>query len=304
MAKALGISHEYLELEPVGVPPELVLQRYILAGEARVDHISGYLDGFRLWNELALAGVAGIVRGDESFGYKAVRDARGARFKAGLILWEDHVGLPHLQDLDLGHLGEQRIPDSLQQRQGESSADWRDRLYSAFRIPAILAALSELKSAYVEIANPLLLRQIAELARTLPAHLRTDKKLARDVAFEKGIAVPFADSNTIASPEEALESLEMMHLLIDELASGHARRVLPPSFLAWATGLLQDLAGRTGRSKNRSFKRRLRPLLPLSLLSAWTPDSSARVLGVRRLALRTTLISRIAAQLRQDAAAQ
>ena len=304
VAKALGIPHEYLELEPVGMPPELVLQRYVLAGEARVDHISGYLDGFRLWNELALAGVAGVVRGDESFGYKAVRDARGARLRAGLVLWEDHAGLPQLRELDLGHLGEQRLPDSLYQRQGESPADWRDRLYSAFRIPAILAALNELKSAYVEIANPLLLRRIAELARTLPAHLRTDKKLARDVAFEKSIVVPFADSNAIASPEAALESPEMMNLLIDGLASGNARRVLPPSFLAWLTGLLQEPLRRTDPPRKRSFKRSLRRLLPRSLPSVWKQDSSARVPGARRLALRTALISQIAARLRQDAAVQ
>jgi asparagine synthetase B (glutamine-hydrolysing) len=304
VAKALGVSHEYLELEPVGMSPERVLHRFVLAGEARVDHISGYMDGFRLWSELAQANVAGVVRGDESFGYKAVRDARGARFRAGLILWEDHVGLPHLQDLDLGHLGEQRIPDSLWQRQGESPADWRDRLYSAFRIPAILAALSELKSAYVEIANPLLLRRIAELARTLPAHLRTDKRLAREVASKKGIAVPFADSIAIASPEEALESPGVMHSLIEELASSDANKVFPPAYLVWVTGPLQELSCRVGSPKKRSFKRDLRRLLPRSLVSSWTQDSIARVPSVRRLALRTILVTRIAARLRQDAAAQ
>jgi len=59
--------------------------------------------------------------------------------------------------------------------------DWRDRLYQQYRVPFLLAALSDLKLGYVEIVNPLLSDSVIDLIRQLPDSLRTHKVLLRNI---------------------------------------------------------------------------------------------------------------------------
>jgi hypothetical protein len=92
------------------------------------------------------------------------------RTKTGLHFWSDFANVRGLVEF-----GDQALPAYLVQRDSESLESWRDRLYHQFRIPALLAALSDLKVPYVEITNPLLSRQLVTFVRTMPDHLRTSK---------------------------------------------------------------------------------------------------------------------------------
>ena len=65
---ATASSTSLLYLDGPDADLETTLPRFVAANEGRNDEIAGYLDGFALWRDLALAGVQGIIRGDESFG--------------------------------------------------------------------------------------------------------------------------------------------------------------------------------------------------------------------------------------------
>lgn len=60
-------------------------------------------------------------------------------------------------------------------------SDWRDRLWLQFRTPYVTAALDDIKTAYVEIVNPLLCREVVETVQRLPIVLRENKIVFRQI---------------------------------------------------------------------------------------------------------------------------
>jgi hypothetical protein len=302
VADYLGVRHEYFETDPADEPAEQILERFLVAGEGRVDKIFGYLDGFALWSTLAARGMVGTIRGDHGFGHRTVTNAEEARLRVGLTLWSDFRDVPALGELDLPHLADQRLPAALEQRSGEAPPDWRDRLFHAFRIPTVYAALNELKSAYGEIASPFLVRRLVELARTHPEGLRTWKKLFRDVAAEVSIPVPYADAHGTASADEALGHPAMREVLLDELSSARARDVLSPKFVALVTARFPQRSNpRRGSRPYAALKRSLKRVFPGKLSSGLKRGPDFHYLPGKRLALRAFLISRMAARFCSDA---
>src|SRR5690606_37984910 len=92
LAERVGVAHEYLVVEATAEPRERFLERFLVAGEGRIDSLGGYVDGFDIWKRLYDAGVEGIVRGDEAFGWKPVRTERDVRDSVRLTLLEDILG--------------------------------------------------------------------------------------------------------------------------------------------------------------------------------------------------------------------
>src|SRR5690606_32833090 len=111
----------------------------------------------------------------------------------------------------------QEIPNYLKRGQNESIEKWRDRLYHSFRLPNILAALNETKSAYVEIVNPLLSHSVLEFVRSLPDHLRTDKKLFKRIVEKREKKIPFASFNANISHKDQLKRKEMVDYFIETI---------------------------------------------------------------------------------------
>jgi hypothetical protein len=302
VADYLGVRHEYFETDPADEPAEQILERFLVAGEGRVDKIFGYLDGFALWSTLAARGMVGTIRGDHGFGHRTVTNAEEARLRVGLTLWSDFRDVPALGELDLPHLADQRLPAALEQRSGEAPPDWRDRLFHAFRIPTVYAALNELKSAYGEIASPFLVRRLVELARTHPEGLRTWKKLFRDVAGEVNIPVPYADAHGTAGADAGLGYPAMREVLLDELASARARDMLSPKFVALVTARFPQRSNpRRGSRPYAALKRSLKRVFPGKLSSGLKRGPDFHYLPGKRLALRAFLISRMAARFCSDA---
>src|SRR5690606_39543522 len=119
-------------------------------------------DGFELWKRFRAAGVDGVSRGDQAFGAHAVETPREARHSVGLLTLEDHFSTEMLKRLDAPR---QTFPAEFAQRTDEPLIDWRDRLRQDFRLPAVLAALTDLKAAYVEVLNPLLCESVLAINR-------------------------------------------------------------------------------------------------------------------------------------------
>jgi asparagine synthetase B (glutamine-hydrolysing) len=302
VATFLGVPHQYFETDLMDGLADRILDRFLIAGEGRGDQIFGYMDGFELWRSLSLAGTVGIIRGDHGFGHRVVSNPDEARLRVGLKLWSDYQDVPALADLNMKHLEEQRIPAPLEHHPGESAADWRDRLFHAFRVPSVYAALNELKSAYVEIVSPLLVRRLVELARTHPEHLRTGKKLFRDVTSEDSIPVPYADAHATADADAALGHPSMVEQLLDEIFSARAREIFSSEFAAFVAERLRG----PDKSRRRSspLTRALKRALPKQLTKPFAGRPAWRTLSGKRLALRAFLISRMSERLRMDARAR
>jgi hypothetical protein len=305
VAAFLGVRHQYFETDVTATVADRILDRYLVAGEGRVDSIFGYMDGFELWRSLSLSGTVGIIRGDHGFGHRVVSSPDEARLRVGMTLWSDYRNVPTLADLNLKHLEEQRIPAALEHQSAESVADWRDRLFHAFRMPAVYAALNELKSAYVEIVSPLLLRRLVELARTHPEHLRTGKKLFREVTAEDNIPVHYADAHATESPDAALGHPSVVEELLDEVASVRAREILSSDFASFVAERVRGPdKSRRRSSPYASLKRALKQTLPKQLTRPLAGLPAWRTMSGKRLALRAFLISRMSERLRMDARAR
>jgi hypothetical protein len=229
LARHYGLSHRFLPIEVSKEPRERLIERFLVAGEGRTDRLSGYLDGFEIWRVFAEQGCAGVIRGDEAFGWNAVRSEADVLRECGITRLD---GLLGWQRRAAFGLPDQPLPPALERRAGESLAAWRDRLYQRFRLPVQLAALTDLKCAYVEVANPLLSSSVVECVRTLPDRLRTDKRLWRKIVTQRSPPIPFAARTGVYSLRDFVREPATLELMLEDLGSEAARDVLGDE-LAW-----------------------------------------------------------------------
>jgi hypothetical protein len=215
LANFYDSNHQFKPIEAGAVPVDTVIERFIMSGEGRIDHLSGYLDGFALWKDLHSQGIKRIIRGDEGFGwipevtrFTTESDIRRA---VGLTTLAD---IPKLSEFDIP---EQTLPSSLQRRKEEHLSNWRDRLYHDARIPTTLAALNKLKSLYVELSNPLLSDEIISCVRHLPSELRSNKKLFIDYVDTLSPKIPYATSSAGPSLSAFLARADTVDYLKSEL---------------------------------------------------------------------------------------
>lgn len=301
LARSMGVPHRFFEMQPAAVAPEIVLERFVAAGEGRVDRLSGYIDGFGVWKTLFDEGREGVIRGDEVFGSVPVLTADAARHAASLTTLDDYFGRSELATFELP---EQRLPDELVRADGESLPAWRDRLYQQFRVPTLLAGLTDLKTAYVEVGNPLLSRSVVDCVRRLPDDLRTDKRLWRDVVAAQLPDVGLATSVAIPTLLDFLSEARVCDRLLAELDSELAASLFAPLLRARCCNALRTaLRDVPARRREPQRPSRLARALPASLRAAvrhWRAGKPA--LEPLVLAFRAFLATRMHDLLRADAA--
>ena len=313
LAEDLDLPHDSVRLSP---PPqaarEQVMDRFVRTGEGLTDAIGAYLDGFALWGGMAARGVHGIFRGDEpfgGFGWTPVHDERDVRLGLGLALLTD---LPSTRWLDEAWGIKQQWPQELHRQPDESLEDWRHRLYRTFRVPMALAALTETKTLYVEVLNPLQARGISGLVDKLPNALRNDKALLIETVNRLSPAVPYASLRESDALNGFLRSDETVAILRAELDRPAARAILSASVVDGLLERLPTASGTHGASAPASRRRgglrrvlfdRLRARLP-----HWVKQRLRRVMPAAPaepclLAFRAWIIVRIHAVLHEDASA-
>ena len=245
LAGHLGLSHEYVPLDNSSAALGQTLKRFVAFSEGQTDALTGYLDGFKLWNQLTKRGVTGIVRGDEPFGgqgWGPVRTEREVRRGLGLLKLSDRDETNWISDvLDLGAGRHPRLPESLQRRSDESLESWRHRLFLSFRIPVAVASLTETKAAWIELVNPLLFAKVVKVVRRLPAKLRSEKVALIEYCRELSPRVPFKSSREGDQLTKALHAPELVREMRNRLSTKAARRVLPGPLLE---GLVSQLPSR------------------------------------------------------------
>lgn len=261
LAGFFNMPHKYYSTDLSDEPIEEVLNRFIICGEGRIDHIGGYLDGFRIWKKLYEDNVHGVIRGDVSFSEKPAISVESIRSMQGMALCSEFSNLCEYESFGLP---KQQIPEHLIQQDGESITEFRDRLYHQFRIPTILAALNDLKLCYVEILNPLLSKKLLYQTRQLPDHLRTGKVLFKKIVNSLSPEVEYATDGANAEKKTILRSNAVVKLLKIELTSNDAEHIFSKSFIDYVIENLK--VGNTATKRKKSFKERVIKYMPHWLL--------------------------------------
>ncbi|MFT3680857.1 MAG: hypothetical protein QM791_11330 [Ferruginibacter sp.] len=228
VAKAVGLKHRYFETDHCEASVEKIFDRFIKCGEGRVDHVPGYMDGFATWKAIHESGSYGIIRGDESFGWDNAITEHNSRLINNLTLCDDYNNLEYFEE---SGYEKQLLPDYLQRREGETVNTWADRLYEEFTIPALMAALNDLKLSYTEVINPLLSRKIMLQTRTLPDHLREDKKIFREIVNSFLPDIKYATKQATIQEQGLFTFPETIAIITNELSMPYMKELFPAEFL-------------------------------------------------------------------------
>jgi len=256
LANYFNLDHQYFETDISDEPIKNIFHRYLIAGEGRVDHIAGYLDGFKVWKVLFEEGIAGIIRGDSGFGWDFLETPTKVRHRVNAIFLSEYSNLKNLEEYGFE---EQIWPEYLAREANESLSTWRDRLYYEFRIPVVLSALNDLKSPYVEIINPLLSRNLVASITKLPDSLRDNKKLYREIVLSKSPEIPFAKYAATAvgiNYRHVFKNPQVANEIANELSSSHASSLLSKEFIEYVLRKMKVVD--TQPSTNRTFTRKLK----------------------------------------------
>ena len=231
IATALGLPNSKIVSEIVdGHLPDR-LRSFVIASEGRHDHLSR-LDGGAGLMAIYREGNLSIIRGDQSFGRKAsAPQPLAVRASMEFLLCSEIANLkPHLAAFGLEG---QTLPAELRQRPGETLETWRDRLHQSYRVPMVLAALTEHKAGYCDTLNPLLSRRALELSRSLPDRLRTGKALFRELVQSIGPDLGFVGRVGAPNRLDNLRHREIVRTMREALASETAAEVFGAPFARW-----------------------------------------------------------------------
>jgi hypothetical protein len=303
LAQHFQLDHHYLETDLSDESVEKVFNRFLTAGEGRVDGIAAYLDGFQAWKYLFEQNIDGIMRGDEGFGWQPVSSSYHVRQSVGARLLSDYANVETAQELGLEP---QTWPESLQQAKNETLPTWRDRLYHEFRIPVVLSALSDLKLSYVNILTPFLSRKIIEQSRTLPDALRTDKALFKEIVRDLSPAIGFAQHEAIAARKGALRAPSIVNLFEAELQTAHTQSLLSDKLInSILAGLkVADVSSlKRKRSSPTPLKSMFARMMPANIKGQLRQSVLKPQVDSNDLAFRAYLISKTTQMLSADASA-
>ena len=228
LAARLKLANNYYTNDLSEEPIEKVIKRFLLLGEGRIDTISDYLDGFKMWKKIFEDGIQGIIRGDEGFGCKSYSSKQAVRINQSCALCSD---FSNLKDYLRYGFSSQSLPQLLDQREGEELNIWCDRLFHEYTLPTEFAALSDLKLSYVEQINPLLSRNILHTVRQLPGHLRAGKILFKKIVHSLSPDIAYAKNASSASPGEILKQEHIVNYMIKSLSSDISTTLFPAQFL-------------------------------------------------------------------------
>jgi hypothetical protein len=151
--------------------------------------------------------------------------------------------------------------------EGETLDGWRDRLYHAYRLPTVLAALSDIKLSYVEQITPFLSKVIIDQVRKLPDDLRNNKELFKEIVDTMGPDIPYATTQATPSLARVLRRRDIVELFKSKFESAPAIRLLGRDFLRHiSNGIEVEVAAprRREATAEKAVRSILRSMLPKS----------------------------------------
>ncbi len=292
LAEHFHVAHEYFETDIPRQSIDEIFTRFIVAGEGRIDNISGYMDGFKIWKTLYDNGVQGIIRGDEAFGCYPVKSTSGVFRNMRFLTLEDFDNTDNIREYIQNT---QQRPAKLLKTETESLEEWRDRLNREYEFPVIFAALNDLKLAYVEIINPLISRNIVSQAMTLPDNLRDDKKLFRHIVQTMCPEIRFAKNVAIEQRGNILRRKDVVNVITKELKSDHAQTLFHEKLLNEVLCQMVCTDANKPNNKNALLPRLIRKAKAVLSL----PQKNN--IDMNNVAFRLYLISKMSRLLSEDA---
>ncbi|MDR9365942.1 MAG: asparagine synthase-related protein [Balneolaceae bacterium] len=291
LANSIGIRHDSLYTDVSEEPIEKIVDRFILCGEGRIDHIAAYMDGMEIWRKFYEEGVKGVIRGDEGFGWSDVSSELTARLNTGCALCTDFRNLKKLYNLQ--DLPRQELPDFLQKDENETVEQWRDRLYHSYRLPTVLSALSDIKFSYVDQLTPLLSARILKAVRSLPDSCRTNKVLFKKIVESLAPDIPIATKSANASPGEILKTKEMVQLMSDEFNSETVRSLFTEGFIEYVKNGMAKQDPTKDSEKKAGLVGKLKSFIPQKIRFWFQDMGVGPVLDGNKLAFRIFIIIRM-----------
>ncbi|HEV2763440.1 MAG TPA: hypothetical protein VGV38_10730, partial [Pyrinomonadaceae bacterium] len=229
------------------------LTQFLLAGEGGNEHFRGYVDRFAVWRRMCHDGIAGLIRGDECFGWdKRFPDASDVGIRRGL----GGTMLADLFDerqLDVLELPGQTWPETLRRRADEPEEIYAVRLNHSYRTPVVKSALTDAKAGHVDIVTPFQTRRVIEFVRTLPPELIKGKRLFKAYALRCS-RVDIATAPAIRPHYKLFDESIFFELLRDCHERGLTRGVVPEPFVLWTLGRLELPAGAPQKSWRAALK--------------------------------------------------
>jgi len=292
LAQHFNLRHEYFEIDPADEPAERILDRFLIAGEGRIDQLAGYADGFGVWRILHERGCAGIIRGDTSLNGLRRKNTYSAYERWNCLTCADYSNLARLPIADGSP--RQARPEELARRPYESFAAWRDRFYVQYGIPVRLAPLNDLKLPYVEVANPLLSRRVISCVRQLPEELRTDKRAFRDAIAGMGPDIAFSTRRATARMSDTLGLRGVLRAILERIDTRAARDMFSNELIDYALNTARaepPVRGKVARKIGRGVEKARRRLMP---------GGAKRTLNPRVLAFRVFIVCEMDRLLRSD----
>ncbi|QDH79808.1 hypothetical protein FKX85_12505 [Echinicola soli] len=200
LCKIFGVDHAIFLLENGEVSSNDILDLFIKYGEGRIDHLSGYTDGFKLWFDFQQADVKAIIRGDHNFGRYKSYSASMSRKILGCEVVDDFENIRQFLLKEEGFENE-----FVTKKEKESISDYSIRLGVDFRHQYVNSALTDFKLAFVEIHNPLLNNSVLEYSMEIPSKEMEGKRITKALMKRKIPDVPFAKKTSIGNLDSLLK---------------------------------------------------------------------------------------------------
>ncbi|MBN1789463.1 MAG: hypothetical protein JW830_03125 [Bacteroidales bacterium] len=293
-----GIPHTYYTTDRSNEKFNIVLGRFLGAGEGRIEHIGAYMDGMKIWSTLFGENYEGVIRGDHTFGYRKLLNYNEVINSLSIKTIQSFGNTSEFNSFGLP---EQRLPDYFTRNEGESFCSWRDRLFTVFRIPAFMAALNDIKLSYTEVYSPFMTSRVVDFIRSLPDDLRTNKKLLKDLIKKKSPDIPFTKYEAILTHSRVVQEFEIARFLKEEITGIAANSILP-------NRLLNHIADRILLNPDKLMKRsawiltyqKIRNSMPSRVKFLIKKSVPKPGLDFNLLAFRALIIHRMNALLSKD----
>jgi len=276
LSEEYSTDHEYYALDLDALNARTILDRFLKNGEGRTDHLSGYMDGFRLWETFFHNGIHGVIRGDEALGSSRRRTTWELYCDYNYNLLSDYSNLDNI--VRLLALPEQQREPSLLKKTDEPLSDYIERFHVEHYCSCILAALNDLKAMYCEIVNPLLSKRILSVSRQLPDHMRIGKRLFKQMVIGRTPGIAMAQDAAIARKADLLRTPKISNYILEYLRNykGDALRKEAIHLIVEraqqdlkkvTNGSVQEFSDRIGRKLRRTLRLQTRLSMNLVLLA-------------------------------------
>lgn len=293
LAEKFGISNWFYESHQSNINVKSALKVFLANSEGRIDEISGYMDGMKMWSEFYYSGKECMIRGDELIGLSIPRTELEARRAGGITLLEDYYKMDYKEFFN--------YPEQTFELPDEKDL-YRKKGYFAlnFEHPYKFAALNSVKDPYLEIINPLLTSSVLKVVFDMfDDKIIGDKNLFKEIVDELCPDVPIAKKGANRPLEALISSENVVDEFIDCFDNLTSDDIIDSEIIE----LIKSKIHKTNKKELiiKSKTQLLRRILPNVLYNYVRSRINKREIDWHRFALRAYILINIGRIFKEDA---